>query len=116
MVVGMVFLLNSAFVGLEEQATVKIDGQEVVPKGVLRFKKDDAVHLEATGLQAHSDIEIKVKKAGITWVNHVFRVGKEGEVVGIIHTPNKKLKVTCFVKYLGADGSPNEVKFKLQTY
>ena len=95
---------------------VKIDGQEIKPEGLLKFKKDDTVYLECTGIKPNSDVNIKVKKAGINWAKHVFRVDKSGEVVGIMHMPEKKLKVKCTVQYYDADNTFNEVEFKFQTY
>lgn len=116
LVLGFVFVLGSGFAPAGEQAMVKIDGQEIKPEGTLRFEKDDTVKLEATGIKPHSIINIKVKKAGIRWANHEFEVNEKGEVIGIMHMPDKKLKVSCTVGYYNADNSFNEVKFKFQTY
>lgn len=114
---GVLFFSASAFAPpAGEKAMVKIDGQEIKPAGLLKFKKDDTVYLECTGIKPNSDVNIKVKKAGINWAKHVFRVDKTGEVVGIMHMPEKKLKVKCTVQYYDADNTFNEVEFKFQTY
>jgi len=112
----VVLFLGTSMASSGDRAMVKIDGQVIEPEGVLKFKKDDTVYLEATGIKPDSDVEIKVKKAGIRWANHTFRVDDSGEVIGIMHMPEKKLKVTCTVLYYDRDGTFNEVKFKFQTY
>lgn len=113
---GFVFLVSSGFAPVGEKAVVKIDGQEVTPEDVLKFERDDTVYLEATGIKPNSSINIKIKKAGIRWATHEFRVNDKGEVIGIMHMPEQKLKVRCTVMYYDADNTYNEVQFKFQTY
>lgn len=113
---GLVFVMGSGFSSIGDKAEVKIDGQKIEPKGLLRFERDDTVYLEATGIEPNSNIKIKIKKAGIRWANHNFRVNDSGEVTGIMHMPEQKLKVNCTVYYNDADGTENEVQFKFQTY
>lgn len=112
---SLVFVMGSGFTPAGEKAEVKIDGQLIQPKGTLKFERDDTVYLEATGIEPNSIIKIKIKKAGIRWANHDFRVNDSGEVTGIMHMPEKKLKVSCTVYYNDADGTSNEVQFKFQT-
>ena len=109
-------LLFMAMAPAGEKAMVKIDGKEIKPEGTLKFKKDDTVYLECTGIKPGSDVQSKVKKAGVKWADHTFRVDDTGEVIGVMHMPTKKLKVSCTVMYYDADGTFNEVKFKFQTY
>ncbi len=113
---GFVFLVNSGFAPSGNEAVVKIDGQEISPEDVLKFERDDTVYLEATGIKPNSQVSIKIKKAGIRWATHEFRVDDAGEVVGIMHMPEQKLKVRCTVMYYAADNTYNEVQFKFQTY
>lgn len=111
-----ILVLGTGFAPGNEKAVVKIDGQAITPEGVLRFERDDTVMLEASGIKPNSEVTVKVKKAGIKWANHTFFVNKKGGVAGIMHMPEKKLKVSCTVEYYDADGTFNEVKFKFQTY
>ena len=113
----MVFVLSSAFTIApgEGNAEVRIDGKLITPEGKLRFDRDDTVYLEATGIKPQSMINIKIKKAGISWVKHEFEVDKTGEVKGIMHMPGQRLSVTCFVKYYSADGTFHDIKFKFKT-
>lgn len=113
----MVFVLGSGFVPVPggDTAEVRIDGKLITPEGRLKFDRDDTVYLEATGIKPNSIIDIKVKKAGISWVKHEFEVDKTGEVKGIMHMPEQKLSVTCFVKYYSADGTFHDIKFKFKT-
>lgn len=98
-----------------DEAIVKIDGQEIKPDRELTLKRDDTVYLEATGIKPNSQIHIKVKKLGIAWVKDDYPVDKSGEVKGVMHIPEEKLTVTCFVEYHAADGSFHEVQFKCKT-
>lgn len=113
----LVFFATSAFApaGGGVEAEVRIDGQLVQPEGVLKFKKDDTVYLEATGIKPNSKIDIKVRKAGISWIKDYYEVDETGEVKGIMHMPDTKITVTCFVKYYSADGDFHDVKFKFKT-
>ena len=113
---GIVFLVSSGFTSGGEKAVVKIDGKDVTHEEVLRFERDDTVYLEATGIKPNSIIDVKIKKAGINWVKHQFDVNDKGEVIGIMHMPEQRLKVKCTVAYYDADDTFNEVKFKFQTY
>ncbi len=113
---GIVFLVSSGFAPGNTRAVVKIDGQEITPSDVLKFERDDTVYLEATGIKPKSTINIKIKKAGIRWATHEFRVNDKGEVVGIMHMPEQKLKVKCTVTYYDVEDTFNEVQFKFQTY
>lgn len=111
----MVFFFASGFAKLAEEAIVKIDGQLVEPDGGLTFNRDDTVYLEATGIKPNSKIHIKVKKLGIAWMQDDYDVDKSGEVKGIMHIPEEKLTVNCFIEYHAADGSFHEVQFKCKT-
>ena len=113
---SMVFFIGSGFTArLGEEAIVKIDGQVVEPDGELTFDRDDTVYLEATGIKPNSKIHIKVKKLGIAWMKDEYPVDKTGEVKGIMHIPEEKLTVNCFIEYHAADGSFHEVQFKCKT-
>ncbi|MEM0999474.1 MAG: hypothetical protein AAGN35_20620 [Bacteroidota bacterium] len=109
------FFTATAFAPAPESAEVRIDGKLIQPEKKLEFPRDDTVYLEAIGIKPNSMINIKVKKAGISWVKHEFEVDETGEVKGIMHMPEQKLKVTCFVNYYSADGTFHEVKFKFRT-
>jgi hypothetical protein len=98
-----------------DKAEVRIDGKLVSADGDLTFERDDTVYLEATGIQPNSTIDFKIKKAGISWMKDVFEVDKTGEVKGIMHMPEQKLTVTCFIKYYSANGKFHDVKFKFRT-
>jgi hypothetical protein len=112
----MVFFFASGFAAhAGEEAIVKLDGQIIEPDGELTFKRDDTVYLEATGIKPHSKIHIKVKKMGIAWMQDDYDVDKSGEVKGIMHIPEEKLTVNCFIEYHAADGSFHEVQFKCKT-
>lgn len=113
---GTVFIISSGFAPSSDEAMVKIDGQVIEPEGVLKFERDDTVYLEATGIKPNSEVNIKIKKAGINWAKHNFRVDKKGEVIGIMHMPEQKLKVKCTVQYYDASNTFHEVEFKFQTY
>ena len=97
------------------EAEVRIDGKLISPDGDLTFQRDDTVYLEATGIKPNSTIDIKVRKAGISWMKDAFDVDKSGEVKGIMHMPEQKLTVTCFIKYYSADGRFHDLKFKFRT-
>jgi hypothetical protein len=112
---SVVFFFASGFAKLAEEAIVKIDGQLVEPDGELTFNRDDTVYLEATGIKPKSKIHIKVKKLGIAWMQDDYDVDKSGEVKGIMHIPEEKLTVNCFIEYHAADGSFHEVQFKCKT-
>lgn len=106
----------TAFTGTPaSEAEVRIDGKVVSADGDLTFERDDTVYLEATGIQPNSTIDIKVKKAGISWMKDAFEVDKSGEVKGIMHMPEQKLTVTCFINYYSADGKFHDLKFKFRT-
>ena len=114
---AMIFFLGSAFMPApgKSKAEVRIDGKLITPAGNLVFERDDTVYLEAIGIKPNSIIDIKVKKAGISWVKHEFEVDETGEVKGIMHMPGQRLSVTCFVKYYSAGGKFHDVKFKFKT-
>ena len=115
-VLAVVFFVATGFASPSgEEAVVKIDGQEIKPDGELTFKRDDTVYLEATGIKPNSKIHIKVKKLGIAWVKDDYDVDKSGQVKGVMHIPEEKLTVTCFVEYHAADNSFHEVQFKCKT-
>ena len=116
MFLGVVFLIGSGFTSAGEKAQVLIDGRDVTHADILKFERDDTVQLEATGIKPNSIINIHIKKAGINWVKHKFEVDETGEVIGIMHMPEKKMKVTCTVMYYDADDTYNEHKLKFQTY
>jgi hypothetical protein len=109
------FFTATAFSPAPDSAEVRIDGKLIQPEKKLQFQRDDTVYLEATGIRPNSIIDIKVKKAGISWVKHEFEVDESGEVKGIMHMPEQKLSVTCLVKYYSADGTFHDVKFKFKT-
>lgn len=96
-------------------AEVRIDGKLIEPQGLLKFDRDDTVYLEAVGIKPNSWIHMKVKKGGIRWLKNEFKVDDTGEVKGILHIPEMKLTVTCFVNYYDSDGVYHEVKFKFKT-
>lgn len=112
----MVFVLASGFAAYPgEEAIVMIDGKLIVPDGELTFNRDDTVYLEATGIKPNSMIHIKVKKMGIAWMQDDYQADKEGAVKGIMHIPEEKLTVNCFIEYTAADNSFHEVQFKCKT-
>jgi hypothetical protein len=113
----LVFLLATGFASAPagEDAEVKIDGKLVRAESTLSFDRDDTVYLEATGIKPNSTIRFKVKKAGIKWFEDVYDVDKTGEVKGIMHIPEERLTVTCFVEYYSRDNTFHEVKFKFKT-
>jgi hypothetical protein len=113
---AMLFLIASGFAAAPgEEAVVMIDGKVIKPDGELTFDRDDTVYLEATGIKPKSKIHIKVKKLGIAWMQDDYDVDKSGEVKGIMHIPEEKLTVNCFIEYYAADGSFHEVQFKCKT-
>ncbi|MFN8393273.1 MAG: hypothetical protein U0176_01225 [Bacteroidia bacterium] len=112
----VLLILASGFAAMPDtEAIVKIDGKLITPDGELTFNRDDTVYLEATGIKPHSDIHIKVKKLGIAWMQDDYKVDKSGEVKGIMHIPEEKLTVNCFIEYYSADGKFHEVQFKCKT-
>jgi hypothetical protein len=112
----MLFVFASGFTAtVGDEAIVKIDGKLIVPDSEITFSRDDTVWLEATGIKPNSDIHIKVKKMGIAWMQDDYHVDKSGEVKGIMHIPEEKLTVNCFIEYYAGDGSFHEVQFKCKT-
>jgi hypothetical protein len=112
----MVFFLASGFAAApDEEAIVKIDGKLIVPDSEVTFDRDDTVWLEATGIKPNSKIHIKVRKLGIAWMQDDYDVDKTGEVKGVMHIPEEKLTVTCFIEYYSADNKFHEVQFKCKT-
>lgn len=112
----MVYVLASGFAAMpDEEAIVKIDGQQIMPNSEVTFQRDDTVWLEATGIKPNSKIHIKVKKLGIAWMQDDYDVDKTGEVKGVMHIPEEKLTVNCFIEYYSADGKFHEVEFKCKT-
>lgn len=114
---ALVFLISSGFTSAPagEDAEVKIDGKAIKAETTLQFDRDDTVWLEATGIKPNSIVRFKIKKAGIKWAEHEFEVDKTGEVKGVMHIPEEKITVTCFVEYYSGDNTFHEVKFKFQT-
>lgn len=111
-----VFTLASGFAAApSEEAIVKIDGKLVEAGSEITFARDDTVWLEATGIKPNSQIHIKVKKMGIAWMQDDYDVDKTGEVKGVMHIPEEKLTVTCFIEYYDASGDYHEVDFKFKT-
>lgn len=112
----LLFVFCSGFTPLgEDEAIVKIDGKLIKPDGEVVFEKDDTVWLEATGIKPNSSIHIKVKKAGISWMQDDYEVDETGEVKGVMHIPEQRLTVTCFIEYYSNDNQFHEVKFKCKT-
>jgi hypothetical protein len=112
----LVYFLASGFAAApNEEAIVKIDGKLIVPDSEVVFERDDTVWLEATGIKPNSKIHMKVKKLGIAWMQDDYDVDKTGEVKGIMHIPEEKLTVNCFIEYYSADGKFHEVQFKCKT-
>jgi hypothetical protein len=103
------------FAPASEEAVVKIDGKLIVPDSEITFERDDTVWLEATGIKPNSKIHIKVKKLGIAWMQDDYDVDKTGEVKGVMHIPEEKLTVKCFIEYYAVDNSFHEVEFKCKT-
>ncbi len=112
----MLYFLASGFAALpDEEAIVKIDGRQIVPDSEVTFERDDTVWLEATGIKPNSKIHMKVKKLGIAWLQDDYDVDKTGEVKGVMHIPEERLTVNCFVSYYSSDGKFHEVAFKCKT-
>lgn len=112
----LVYFLASGFAAApNEEAIVKIDGKLIVPDSEVVFERDDTVWLEATGIKPNSKIHMKVKKLGIAWMQDDYDVDKTGEVKGIMHIPEEKLTVNCFIEYYSGDGKFHEVQFKCKT-
>ncbi len=112
----LVYFLASGFTAAPgDEAVVKIDGKQIVPDSEVTFERDDTVWLEATGIKPNSKIHIKVKKLGIAWMQDDYDVDKTGEVKGVMHIPEEKLTVHCFLEYYSSDGKFHEVDFKCKT-
>lgn len=111
----VVFLASGFAAAPDEGAIVKIDGKLIVPDSEVTFERDDTVWLEATGIKPNSQIHIKVKKLGIAWMQDDYDVDKTGEVKGVMHIPEEKLTVNCFIEYYSADNKFHEVQFKCKT-
>ncbi len=99
----------------KDEAVVKIDGKLVEMNSAIVLERDDTVWLEATGIKPNSKIDIRVRKLGIAWMKDFYEVDESGEVKGVMHIPEEKLTVTCFVEYYAMDNSYHEVKFKFKT-
>jgi hypothetical protein len=111
-----VFFLATGFTSRAgDEAVVKIDGKQILPDSEITFERDDTVWLEATGIKPNSAIHIKVKKLGIAWVKDDYEVDKTGEVKGVMHIPEERLTVNCFIEYYSADNTFHEVQFKCKT-
>lgn len=113
----VVFFMGSAFAPCdcaEGDTKVFIDGKEIVPEGLIQLEKDDTILLEATGLKPHSEVYIKVKKAGIKWAEDTYRVGETGTVKEILDVPEKDLIVHCTVSYYNAENRFVTTEFKLK--
>lgn len=98
-----------------EEAVVTIDGKRVETDSDIVLERDDTVWLEATGIKPNSKIDIRVRKLGIAWMKDFYEVDESGEVKGVMHIPEEKLTVTCFVEYYSQDNQYHEVKFKFKT-
>ena len=112
----LVYFLASGFAAMpDEEAIVKIDGKQILPDSEVTFARDDTVWLEATGIKPNTKIHMKVKKLGIAWMQDDYDVDKTGEVKGVMHIPEERLTVHCFIEYYSADGKFHEVDFKCKT-
>lgn len=112
LVIGSLFFSLTAFVP-NEDATVLIDGKQIIPEGDITLKRDDTIMLECVGLKPNSNVSFVVKKAAIKWFEDVYQVNSSGSVKQLMDIPEQKLTVTCIVSYFTADDSAHEVKFKL---
>ena len=112
----VILFLSTAMTPLPEigAAKVTIDDVEVLPDKTMTFKKDDTVYLRATGIKPNSNINFKIKKAGISWSKYDFKVDESGAVEGVLFIPEKKIAVSCFVTFTDAENKFHDVKFKFK--
>ena len=96
---------------LPEGVQVLIDGESIEGDKVVMVSQGADVPLQITGLQSTSNVNFKVKKAGIKVHEEDFVVGSEGAIDEMISLPDIQLQVTAVVNFTDWSGVTQEMSF-----